>query len=145
MPPFKQRWTDRDMFFSEEDARGVKQSHDDPLVIMLTIEGFNTKRILVDNGSPADIIYLFTFSAAKARSRKASPIRLSFILQCDHRETHTQQLESNHVHLLLEGKVSNRERCGQGKRRSSTGQRMLLGHTSCQRKPFMDDRGEGRR
>lgn len=46
------------MCFSEENARGVKQPHDDPLVIMLVIEGFNTKRILVDNGSSADIIYL---------------------------------------------------------------------------------------
>ena len=27
------------MVFSEEDARGVKQPHDDPLVIMLMIEG----------------------------------------------------------------------------------------------------------
>ena len=56
MPSFKQRQTDRGMCFSEEDARGVKQPHDDPLVIMLTIEGFNTRRILVDNGSSADII-----------------------------------------------------------------------------------------
>ena len=49
------------MCFSEEDARGVKQSHDNPLVIMLMIEGFNTKRILVDNGSSTDIIYLSAF------------------------------------------------------------------------------------
>ena len=49
------------MFFSEEDARGVKQPHDDPLVIMLMIEEFNTWRILVDNGNSADIIYLSTF------------------------------------------------------------------------------------
>jgi len=49
------------MFFSKEDARGVKQPHDSPLVIMLTIEGFNTRRILVDNGSSADIIYLSAF------------------------------------------------------------------------------------
>jgi len=45
----------------EEDAKGVKQPHDDPLVIRLTIKGFNTRRILVDNGSFANIIYLFTF------------------------------------------------------------------------------------
>ena len=61
MPPFKQRWTDQDMCFSEKDARRVKQPHDNPLVIMLMIEGFNTKRILVNNGSLADIIYLFAF------------------------------------------------------------------------------------
>ena len=52
------------MCFSEEDARGVKQPHDDPLVIMLVIEGFNTRRIM-DNGSSADIIYLFAFLQLK--------------------------------------------------------------------------------
>ena len=49
------------MSFNEADARGVKQPHNDPLVIMLNIEGFNTKRILVDNGSSANIIYLSAF------------------------------------------------------------------------------------
>ena len=49
------------MSFSEGDAMGVKQPHNNPLVIMLNIEGFNTKRILVDNGSSADIIYLLAF------------------------------------------------------------------------------------
>ena len=53
------------MSFSEEDARGVKQPRDDPLVIMLTIEGFNTKRILVDNGNSVDIIYLPAFQQLK--------------------------------------------------------------------------------
>ena len=53
------------MFFSEEDARGVKQPHDDPLIIMLTIERFNTKWILVDNGSSVGIIYLFAFQQLK--------------------------------------------------------------------------------
>ena len=61
IPPFKQRRTDQDMSFNEADARGVKQPHYDPLVIMLNIEGFNTKRILVDNGGSADIIYLLAF------------------------------------------------------------------------------------
>ena len=61
VPLFKQRRTDQDMSFSEADARGVKQPHNDPLVIMLNIEGFNTKRVLVDNGSFADIIYLPAF------------------------------------------------------------------------------------
>ena len=61
MPPFKQRRTDHDIFFSEKDARGVKQPYDNPLVIVLMIEGFNTRRILVDNGSFADIICLLAF------------------------------------------------------------------------------------
>ena len=56
---------DRDVFFLEEDARRVKQPHDDPLVIMLTIEGFNTKRIFMDNGRSTDIIYLSAFQQLK--------------------------------------------------------------------------------
>ncbi|XP_075670088.1 uncharacterized protein LOC142639836 [Castanea sativa] len=51
--------------------RGVKQPHDDPLVIMIMIEGFNTRRIFVDNGSSVDIIYLSTF-----QQMKVDPIRL---------------------------------------------------------------------
>ena len=50
-----------DILFSEEDAKGVKQPHDNPLVIMLMIKGFNTKGILVDNGNSIDIIYLSAF------------------------------------------------------------------------------------
>ena len=61
IPSIKQRRTNCDMFFLEEDVRGVKQPHDDPLVIILMIKGFNTRRILVDNGSSTDIIYLSTF------------------------------------------------------------------------------------
>ena len=53
------------MSFNKEDARGVKQPHNDPLVITLTIEGFNTKRILVDNGSSVDIIFLPAFQQLK--------------------------------------------------------------------------------
>ena len=49
------------MLFSEEDARGVKQPHDDLLVIMLMIEGFNTIRVLINNGSSTKISYLFPF------------------------------------------------------------------------------------
>ena len=62
------------MSFIEEDVRGVKQPHNDPLVIMLMIEGFNTKRILVDNGSSINIIYLSAFSAIESISKKTTPI-----------------------------------------------------------------------
>ena len=61
------------MYFNEGDAKGVKQPHNDPLVIMLTIERFNTKRILVDNGSSADIIYLPTFQQLKLDPRRLRP------------------------------------------------------------------------
>ena len=61
------------MFFSEEDTRGVKQPHDDPLVIMLMIEGFNTRRILVDNDRFTNIIYLSTFQQLKLEPGRLRP------------------------------------------------------------------------
>ena len=61
IPPLKQRWIGKDILFSKEIARGVKQQHDNPLVIMLIIKGFNTRRIFMDNGSFANIIYLSSF------------------------------------------------------------------------------------
>ena len=72
-PPLKHRKTSQDICFSEEDARGVKQPHDDPLVIMILIEGFNTRRVLVDNGSSADIIYLSAFQQLKLDQRRLRP------------------------------------------------------------------------
>ena len=75
IPPFKQRQTDQDMSFNEADAKGVKQPHNDPLVIMLNIEGVNTKRILVDNGSSADIIYLPAFQQLKLDPKRLRPFK----------------------------------------------------------------------
>ena len=43
VPPLKHRWTNQDMSFNEVDVRGVKQPHNDPLVIMLNIEGSTLK------------------------------------------------------------------------------------------------------
>ena len=79
IPPFKQKRTDQDMSFNEADARGVKQSHNDPLVIMLNIEGFNTKRILVDNGSSADIIYLPAFQQLKLDPKRLCLFESPFV------------------------------------------------------------------
>ena len=70
LPPLKQRRVDQDMYFSEEDARGVKQPYDDPLVIMITIKGFNIRRVLVDNGSLIDIIYLSAFQQLKVDPKR---------------------------------------------------------------------------
>ena len=40
---------------------------------MLTIEGFNIQRILMDNGSSADIIYLSAFQQLKLDPRRLCP------------------------------------------------------------------------
>ena len=67
------------MSFNEVDARGVKQPHNDLLVIMLNIERFNIKRILVDNGSSADIIYLPAFQQLKLDPKRLRPFESPFV------------------------------------------------------------------
>ena len=65
--------TSMDILFSKEDARGMKQPYDDPLVIMLMIEGFNTRWILIDNASSANIIYLSAFQQLKVDPNRMRP------------------------------------------------------------------------
>ena len=71
-----------DIVFSERDGRGIRQPHDDPLVIMLKVEEFNIHQVLIDNGSSTDIIYLPTFQQMKLDKKRirlfTSPL-VSFI------------------------------------------------------------------
>ena len=43
--------------FDEEDLEGMIQPHDDTLVITARISGFLVKRVMVDQGSEADVMY----------------------------------------------------------------------------------------
>ena len=46
------------MSFSEEDKVGTIQPHDDALVITFRIEGYDVKRVMVDQDSRVEIMYL---------------------------------------------------------------------------------------
>ncbi|XP_065626371.1 uncharacterized protein LOC136066256 [Quercus suber] len=43
--------------FSEEDKRGTIQPHDDALVVTIRIGGYDVKRVMVDDGSAAEVMY----------------------------------------------------------------------------------------
>ena len=47
--------------FSEDDARRLHHPHDDALVVNLRVGDYNVRRMLVDNGSSADILYYPAF------------------------------------------------------------------------------------
>ena len=47
-----------DIGFSDEDKIGTIQPHDDALVITLRIGGYDVKRVMMDQGSATEIIYL---------------------------------------------------------------------------------------
>ncbi|XP_023920679.1 uncharacterized protein LOC112032153 [Quercus suber] len=43
--------------FSNEDKVGTVQPHDDTLVVTLRIEGYDVRRVMVDEGSAAEVMY----------------------------------------------------------------------------------------
>ena len=43
--------------FSDEDKARTIQPHDDALVVMLRIGGYDVRRVLVDQGSTIEIMY----------------------------------------------------------------------------------------
>ena len=65
---------DQVISFSEDDGRGIHQPHDDALVITMTIAGFITRRVLIDNGSSANIIYLPAYQQMKIDKEQLRPI-----------------------------------------------------------------------
>jgi hypothetical protein len=73
-PPKNVRLYDQIISFSEEDARGTHQPHDDTLVITINIAGFTTRRVMVDNGSSADILYLPAYQQMRLDKDKLRPM-----------------------------------------------------------------------
>ena len=56
------------MGFSDEDKIGTIQPHDDALVITLRIGGYNVKRVMVDQGSTAEIMHPDLYKGAELKS-----------------------------------------------------------------------------
>ena len=59
--------------FLEEDARRLHHPHDDALVVSLRVEDYNMHRVLVDNGSSADILYYPTFQQMRIDRERLIP------------------------------------------------------------------------
>ncbi|KAL2453211.1 Ribonuclease H [Abeliophyllum distichum] len=60
--------------FNDEDLEGVTCPHDDALVIVADIADFDVKRVLVDNGSAADVMSWKVFLGLKISPSKIKPI-----------------------------------------------------------------------
>ena len=64
---------DQVISFSEEDTRGTHQPHDDALVVTINIVGFTTRRVMIDNGSSANILYLPAYQQMKLDKTNCDP------------------------------------------------------------------------
>ena len=54
--------------FSDEDKAGTIQPHDDALVVMLRIGGYDVRRVLVDQGSAVEIMYPYLYKGLNMKS-----------------------------------------------------------------------------
>ena len=60
--------------FTDEDAERVHHPHDDAIVITLLIVDYTTRRVLVDNGSSADILYYPAFQQMRLERDQLRPV-----------------------------------------------------------------------
>ena len=61
--------------FLEEDKIGTTQPHDDALLITLRIRDYDVKRVMVDNGSVAEIMYPNLYKGLNLKSKYLMPYR----------------------------------------------------------------------
>ena len=61
------------MGFSDEDKIGTIQPHDDTLVIILRTRGYDVKRVMVDQGSAAEIMYPDLFKGLNLKTEDLTP------------------------------------------------------------------------
>ena len=59
--------------FTEEDALRLHHPHDDALVVSIRVGDYNTYRVLVDNGSFADILYYPAFQQMRVEKERLIP------------------------------------------------------------------------
>ena len=59
--------------FSKEDARRLHHPHDNAFIISIRVRDYNTYRVLVDNGSSADILYYPAFQQMQINRERLVP------------------------------------------------------------------------
>ena len=60
--------------FTDEDAERIHHPHDDAIVITLLIADYTTRRVLIDNGSSADILYYPVFQQMRLGRDQLRPV-----------------------------------------------------------------------
>ena len=61
------------MGFSDEDKIGIIQLHDDSLVIILRIGGYDLKKVMVDQGNAAEIMYPDLYNGLNLKAEYLTP------------------------------------------------------------------------
>ena len=67
-------WLDTFITFSDSYLEGCQHPHDDPLVIRAVVANKTIHRVLIDNGSSADIIFALAFDKMGIGREKLEPV-----------------------------------------------------------------------
>ena len=65
---------DTSITFSDSDMEGCQHPHDDPLVVRAVVANKTVHRVLIDNGSSADIIFASAFDKMGIGREKLEPV-----------------------------------------------------------------------
>ena len=65
---------DTSITFSDSDLEGCQHPHDDPLAVRAVVANKTVHRVLVDNGSSADIIFASAFDKMGIGREKLEPV-----------------------------------------------------------------------
>ena len=65
---------DNTITFSDSDLEGCQHPHDDPLVVRAIVANTTVHRVLIDNGSSADIIFVLAFDKMGIGREKLEPV-----------------------------------------------------------------------
>ena len=65
---------DTTITFSDFDMEGCQHPHDDPLVIRVVVVNKTVHRVLVDNGSSTDIVFMSAFNKMSIGREKLEPV-----------------------------------------------------------------------
>ena len=70
----KRQKVEEPITFTEVDTQGVQFPHNDAVIVSLNIANYDVRRILVDNGSSADILFYDAFSRMSILDGPLRPI-----------------------------------------------------------------------
>ncbi|XP_059658625.1 uncharacterized protein LOC132304945 [Cornus florida] len=73
LPSETLRYGDTTIIFSEADAKGIQQPHDNPLVVSMVIANYTIRCILIDNGSSTNIIFSYVFNQMMMAEKGYNP------------------------------------------------------------------------
>ena len=65
---------DTSITFSDSDLVGCQHPHDEPLVVQAVVANKTVHRVLIDNGSSADIIFASAFDKIGIGREKLEPV-----------------------------------------------------------------------